>query len=249
MLKKYLFTLVVCLSFVVAKAQYFHDIGITAGSTFFKSDYGEQGDFRNFYANNGFTIGALYYLGMESGKTKHWKNYFRVRGELMYMQSELQHFGQWVDPAKTGQFATQLRGMRGSTSVANVGLQLEYYPLMTDDYRRGAKFSPYFALGFQLNGYSSRATSLLGELGNAVTTPVKYLDGFKNESSFVTSFSANVGTRYKLNAKSCLLFETRLLRFNSDWVDGLNPNRRIYTENKSNDYTLTISAGYIYKFD
>ena len=249
MVKRYFLLLFVFFSFISAKSQTYHDIGFIVGNTYFKSDYGERNDFQNFYANNGFTVGILYYIGFDTGRTDNWKNYFKVRTEAMFMKSDLQHYGQWADPAKTNVFATQLRAMRGTTSVANLGFQVEYFPFMTDDYNKGIRFAPYISLGFQLNGYSSTATSTLGSLGNSVTTPVKYLSGFRNESGFTTSFSLGGGTRYKLSDNHSLFADIRLLRYNSDWVDGLNPDRNIYTENESNDYQFTLSFGYIYLLD
>jgi hypothetical protein len=247
--KKYLFLLAFYFSFTSSKAQIYHDIGFVVGNTYFRSDYGNRGNLENLYANQGYTLGLLYYLGVETGKDYSWKNYFKVRAEVLYMQAELQHYGESVAPSDTSNFATQLRAMRGKTSVGNIGLQLEFYPLMADDYQRGVRFTPYGSIGFQLNTYSSKATSTLGGLGNPVVTPVKYLDGFKNEIGFVTSFSASVGTRYRLPNKQSLLADLRLLRYNSDWVDGLNPNRKISTENTANDYSFTFSIGYIYLFD
>jgi hypothetical protein len=247
--KKYLFLLAFYFSFTSSKAQIYHDIGFVVGNTYFRSDYGNRGNLENFYANQGYTLGLLYYLGVETGKDYSWKNYFKLRAEVMYMQSKLQHHAESVAPSDTSNFATQLRAMRGETSVGNIGLQLEFYPLMADDYQRGVRFTPYGSIGFQLNGYSSKAFSTLGALGNAVTTPTKYLNAFKNESGFATSFSASVGTRYRLANKHALLADVRLLRYNTDWVDGLNPNRKIYTENKANDYQLTIAFGYVYLFD
>lgn len=165
------------------------------------------------------------------------------------MHTELTHEGKWVDPANNGVLATQLRAMRGSTSVANFGFQLEFYPLKTDDNRQGLRFSPYGSIGFQLNSYSSKVSSSLGPLGNSFTTPPKYITGIKNESGFTTSFSVSAGTRYRISDDHAIFADLRLLRYNSDWVDGMNPDKTIYKENKGNDYNLTLSVGYIYLFN
>jgi hypothetical protein len=44
---------------------------------------------------------------------------------------------------------------------------------------------------------------------------------------------------------SDLMFDIRYQGFNSDWVDGLNPNKKIYKENKSNDSQVWFNLGYI----
>lgn len=246
MMRKYFYLVIICFSFISAKSQYYHDIGFIVGNTFFASDYGEAGNFKNFYANNGISVGAVYYISLENDLQRSWKDYFKVRAELMFMHSNLQHHGTWVDPSRTGLFANQLRAMRGSTNVGNVGVQLEFYPLKTDDNHRGFKCTPYGSIGFQLNGFASKSSSTLGTLGNLITTPVKYLNATRSESAFTTSFSIGAGTRYRLGNYHSLVFDARLLRYNSDWVDGMNPDRTIYTENKANDYSLTLSFGYIY---
>ncbi len=41
-----------------------------------------------------------------------------------------------------------------------------------------------------------------------------------------------------------LIFEIRYQGFNSDWIDGLNTNRDLYKENKSNDSQVWFNLGY-----
>ena len=166
---------------------------------------------------------------------------------LPISKSDLEHVGRWVDASNNGTFATQLRGMKGSTQTLGVGLQLEYFPFQTDDYLfRGNGFSPFISVGGQFSNYTSTATSTLGPLGLASTTPVKYMNAYKNESKAVGSVSAGFGTRYKLGNSDALLMDVRFQYFFSDWVDGLNPNSRVYTENQSNDWMTVISFGYVY---
>ena len=56
----------------------------------------------------------------------------------------------------------------------------------------------------------------------------------------------DLGLRYRLGTLSDLVLDLRYQYFSSDWVDGLNPNKDKYTENKSNDSLLWLSVGYIY---
>jgi hypothetical protein len=44
---------------------------------------------------------------------------------------------------------------------------------------------------------------------------------------------------------SDLVFDVRAQVFSSDWVDGLNPNKDSFTENKNNDWLTSIGIGYI----
>ena len=165
------------------------------------------------------------------------------------MRTDLVHCGKYLDPSKTSDFANKLRAMHGSTSTVNIGLQMEYYPWKTDDYNRGVTFSPYVSFGGQIGCYTSKAYSDLGPIGIPQTTPVKYLNGTRNESLPVTSLTTSIGVRYRIDDYNSLMFDSRLQYYTSDWVDGINPDRTTYSENKTNDYSLTFNFGYVYYFN
>ena len=135
----------------------------------------------------------------------YFNDHFKLRSELSYNKTELQHFGRWVDPDKTSLFANQLRAMRGSTSVTNVGMQLEYFPLSIRDFSStiGA-WAPFISLGGQFSFYDPEAYSLLGDgtLDDFLTTPIKYFGGTTNQGGTVWSIVGSVGTRYKLTGLS-----------------------------------------------
>ena len=217
------------------------EVGVFTGPVFFKSDYGERGNFENFEKNSGFSIGASYYLSTI--------NNFKLRLEVSYTKADFKHYGKYVDPSSTSVFTNQLRGMYGSTSYSSLGFQVEYYPFKTDDYDRGSSFSPYLSLGPQINYVSVTSRSTLGELGTSITTPRKYMGGYKNGGMTVASVTGAIGTRYKLSDYHSLFAEVRAQYFFSDWVDGLNPNKDIYKENKSNDWCVGLNLGYIYYFN
>ncbi|HBK83672.1 MAG TPA: hypothetical protein DDZ41_08770 [Flavobacterium sp.] len=106
------------------------------------------------------------------------------------------------------------------------------------------------SFGGQLGYYTSKIESDLGPIGSPASTPEKYLTGSKNQRNRpVASLTSSIGTRLRLNDFNSLVFDTRLQYYTSDWVDGLNPNRKIYQENKTNDYSLTFSVGYVYYFE
>ncbi|WP_291114898.1 THC0290_0291 family protein [Flavobacterium sp. UBA6135] len=225
----------------------YQEIGVMAGPVLFQSDYGERGDLDNLIKNNGVTVGLFYYLSFIENYPNIREN-LKLRLEASYMKSELQHYGKYVDPNKTSLFAQQLRAMRGSTQTASLGFQIEYYPFKTDDYTR-ADFSPYISLGSQYNNFTSKAWSTLGPLGTPLTTPEKYIDGFRNDTGSVVSFSASMGARYKLSDYHAIIAETRWQYYMSDWVDGLNPDKSKYKENKANDYSFALTFGYVYYFN
>jgi hypothetical protein len=248
--KKLLSSLLILLCFFESKAQYgrfYEEIGFMTGPVLFQSDYGERGDAENLIKNTGFSINGFYYLSFIQNY-KNLQENFKFRLDVGYMKSELQHYGKYVDPKKTSVFADQLRAMRGTTQTASIGFQIEYYPWKMDDYGR-ADFSPYLSVGSQLNAYTSTATSTLGPMGTFLTTPEKYMTGFRNDSDVTGSYSLGAGARYKLTPYHALLVDFRYQQYFSDWVDGLNPDKRIYKENKSNDTLMTLSFGFVYYFN
>jgi hypothetical protein len=224
------------------------EVGVFTGPVFFKSDYGERGNFENFEKNNGFSIGASYYLSTINN-FKGLQDNFKLRLEISYTKADFKHYGKYVDPSSTSVFTNQLRGMYGSTSYSSLGFQFEYYPFKTDDYNRGYSFSPYICFGPHVNYVSVTSRSTLGELGTSITTPRKYMGGYKNGGMTVASVTGAIGTRYKLSDYHSLFAEVRGQYFFSDWVDGLNPNKALYKENKSNDWCVGLNLGYIYYFN
>lgn len=251
MLKKILLILILVFIAPAMKAQFFDriygDFGVTVGEVNFKSDFGERGNFENYVKNNGYIITGVYYLTSNTSYSS-FTDYFKIRLEASYMNSTLAHFGKYVDENNQGVFATQLRAMKGSVQAVGIGTQLEYYPLGQDDFTGNDTFVPYVSFGGQLSSYSSKISSSIGPIGSPFSTPIKYLNGGAkpNSSGIVPSISTSLGTRYKLSTYTSLLLDLRLQYYFSDWVDGMNPDKSIYTENKSNDWLTTFNLGYIY---
>jgi len=224
---------------------FYQEFGIMTGPVFFKSDFGERGNLENFVKNNGFSIGGFYYLTFIEDFDNIREN-FKIRLEGSYMKSDLQHYGKYVDNNSQSLFTNQLRAMKGEVRMSTFGLQVEYYPWKVDDYNRGSDFSAYLGGGVQFNAFDTEITSDLGPMGTALTTPEKYMDAYKNGGGTAFSVSGSVGGRYKLADYHALIAEFRLQYYFSDWVDGLNPDKKIYTENKSNDWSTGLNIGYVY---
>lgn len=234
-----------------------HEIGLVAGRVEFRSDYGQRGDSETNLKNTGIQIGVVDYWNFSyvDFVNNYFKEHFKVRNELTYIQADLQHYGKWTE--KNTLASTQLKAMRGSTKLVNLGLQLEYNFIDIHRYERTpGGFLPYISIGPQIGYYTATASSELGELGNPLTTYPKYLTpsdgrphGYSNESKAVFSAAINIGTRYKLTPMSDLMLDLRAQTFASDWVDGLNPNQDLYPENKGNDWLTFIGLGYIYYFE
>ena len=238
-----------------------HEIGIIAGPVAFQSDYGERHDLSTNAGNTGYGVGIIHYLNFSYKAVcncyapyTYFNDHFKLRSELSYNKTELKQFGEWVGADKTSFGADQLRAMKGNTAVTNIGMQLEYFPFSIRDFTARVKsFGPFISLGSQFSYYNTKAASTMGPLGTSLTTFPKYLDpseghqyGFSTEASSVWSIVSSVGTRYKLAPLSDLMIDFRMQYYFSDWVDGLNPNRNLYKENKANDWLVWLNVGYIY---
>jgi hypothetical protein len=242
---------------VVAQFGFSHEVGVIVGPVALQSDYGERYDFKTNMGNTGYGIGIIHYMNFAYradcncyAPETYFNDHFKLRSELSYNKTELQHFGEWVKDSRTNLFATQLRGMRGEASITDIGMQLEYFPLSIRDFSATVgSWAPFISLGGHFSFYDPKAYSTLGPLDTPLTTPVKYLGATANESGTVWSVVASVGTRYKLTELSDLMVDFRLQYYFSDWVDGLRPDPEVYTENKANDWNVWLNFGYIYYLD
>jgi hypothetical protein len=243
-----------------AQSRLAHEVGVIFGPSAFKSDYGQRNDNSTNTRNTGFGVGVVHFLNFSynSRREAYFNEHFKVRTEISYNQTDFDHFGETVNgnPYKIG--VIQLKAMSGKTSVANLGTQLEYSPFMKiHDYENTiGSFSPYISGGIQFSYYSTKVSSSLGPLGDLANTFYKYLVpsdghpyGFSSETGTVLSLTAGIGTRFKMAPMHDLLFEMRAQFYNSDWIDGLNPNSKVFTENKSNDSQVWFTFGYVYYLD
>jgi hypothetical protein len=142
-----------------------HEVGGFFGSSFMKSDYGQRNDNDSNYRNTGFTVGLVHYMNFsyKSMSDAYFNEHFKVRSELSFNKTKLNHFGKWVENGNSiGK--QQLRAMEGKSSILNLGAQLEYYPLSEIhefEYSRGSIY-PYISLGFQYNFYNVQSSSSMG---------------------------------------------------------------------------------------
>lgn len=240
-----------------------HEVGVIAGPVAFQSDYGVRKDFETNSGNTGLGIGLVHYLNFSYRADcncytpeTYFNDHFKLRTELSYNKTKLNHFGKWVTPEKvaTSEEAKKLKAMEGSTAVTSIGMQIEYFPMSIRDFTSSTgSFAPFISLGGQFSFFSPTVKSSLGKLGDESTTYLKYLDpsegkkyGFSNDNGSTFSIVSSVGTRYKLTPLSDLMLDLRVQYYFSNWVDGLNPNPVIHTENKSNDWNVWLNFGYIY---
>jgi hypothetical protein len=269
MFQKTIVALSIFLSFCsVSHAQWYtnfsHEVGAIAGPVAFQSDYGERYDFDTNKGNTGVGVGLVHYINFSYiascrcyAPYTYFNDHFKLRSELSYNRTELKHFGRWVDKDNGSLGVQQLRAMRGSAEVINLGMQLEYFPWSIRNFTASVgSFGPYVSLGAQYSFYNPEAYSTMGPLGSPTTTFPKYLDpsdgrphGYTSDSGNVWSIVGSIGSRYKMSPMADLLIDLRLQYYYSNWVDGLSPDPNKYPENKANDWLVWLNVGYIYYID
>lgn len=229
-----------------------HEIGITVGPVAFYSDYGQRKDFETNSNNVGLGIGVAHYMNFAYQSRSYFNDHFKIRNEINYHKTNFEHYGEWVRPEKKSVIADQLRAMSGSTTVIEVGTNLEYYPLSIYDFENnGFKLMPYVSFGVHYVHFDPEVSSSLGTLNTSISTPKKYFNAFSQEPGSTFAVLGSVGVRYKLSPSSDLLLDSRWQFYFSDDVDGLNPtfeNNKTtkVPENKAKDWIFWLNIGYVF---
>ena len=236
---------------VYSQLGFSHEVGLITGPVVFYSDFGQRNNFETNAGNVGFGVGLIHYINFAYRadcncytRDKYFNDHFKIRTEIDYHKTNLEHFGEWVEPDNTSLFADQLRAMSGSASVFDIGSQLEFFPLSIRDFAAGAyPIAPFGSFGVHWVSYTPEVSSSLGPLNSPISTPDKYMDSFQQDPGSTWSVVMSVGARYKLTPLSDLMLDARWQYYFSNWVDGLNPD---VPENKANEWIFWLNVGYIY---
>lgn len=232
-----------------------HEVGVITGPVVFYSDYGVRNDIETNVGNVGYGIGLIHYLNFAYRadcncytRDTYFNDHFKVRNEISYHKTNLQHYGKWVDPSRTSPTADQLRGMRGSTTVFDIGSQLEYFPLSIRDFVAGSySIAPFVSLGAHWVNFDPDNFTIYDPPPGQALYPDKYgADARTNEPGTTWSIVWSVGIRYKLTPLTDLMIDSRWQHYFSNWVDGLNPE---VPENKANDWIYWLNVGYVIYLD
>ena len=234
-----------------------HEIGVIAGPVEFRSDFGSRSNLETNFGNSGIGIGIVHYINFAYradcncySTDNFFNDHFKLRTEISWNKTNLQHFGAWVAPDKTSIEANQLRAHKGIAENFDVGMQLEYFPRSIRAFQGfGYKFAPFFSLGVHYTSINPKASTDYGdgEISNPNNFYNFWEDGSVNPKSGTTwSMVTSIGVRYKLSALSDLMLDFRYQLYFNDWVDGLNHQ---LSYNKSNDWLLWLNFGYIYYLD
>ena len=170
--------------------------------------------------------------------TKH----FRIRTEIDYMRSKLDHYGPVA--AKNTEGGKQLRAMHGNTQLYQAGLALEYHFFGIKEARDFATlFAPYITLGVHYVHYNPDAYSDLGPLDSPKVLFPTFENGVFLESGHTFAIIGSGGVRYRLGRHNDLMLEARAHYYDTDKLEGLDVQA---PQNKFNDFVLWMGLGYVY---
>ncbi len=244
-----LFALFFCPKKTFAQLNIGHEVGIVAGPAGFFTDYGERWNVKNNLENGGFGVGLIYYLNFayrpkcscRSNKS-FFSKYFKIRSEIDYFQSRLEHFGPVADSDSEG--GRQLRAMHGKTQLIQFGAALEYHPLGIREFRDFATlFAPFIGVGVHAVHFNPTAYSDLGDFDSPKVLFRTFEGGLDLTRGTTFAIVGNAGVRYRIGRNSDLMVEGKLQYYNSDYIDGLDVQG---PQNKFNDFVMWVNLGYVY---
>jgi len=256
-IRPFLLPIFILVVFQFSHSQYgfTNEVGVFAGAYNLRSDFGERQNLESS-TNTGFAFGVAHYINFSYRRNYNFQNFenyfnehFKIKTELSYAQSNLKHYGTWVDETRTSENAERLRRHTGKTQNFNIGAQLEYFPLEIRRFENGSmSFLPFVALGLQYTFYKPEVYTTYGD-GDIRNLDNFYLPWQVDQDPFLSTSNGNtfsivgsLGTRYKVSPLTDLILELRWQYYFSDWVDGLNHK---LASNTSNDWAIWLTLGYV----
>ncbi len=243
---------------VFAQLGFSHELGIISGPVAFQSDFGQRKNIDTNTGNTGYGIGLVHYINFSYRADcncyttdTYFNDHFKLRTELSYNKTKLNHFGEWVKDSRTSIEADKLRAHSGEANNFDVGMQLEYFPLSIRSFQAfGYKFAPFVSLGAHFTSFNPKVETSFGDrsITNANNFYSFWQPGSIDPTSGTTwSVVSSIGSRYKLTIVSDFMIDLRWQYYlTSDYVDGLNHQ---LSSNKANDWLVWFNVGYIYYLD
>ena len=214
-LKKLIFPLALVLAMQCSYSQFAfsHEVGVIVGPVAYQSDFGERYDYDTNSGNVGVGIGLVYYMNFDYltnyyyySANNYFTDHFKVRGEISWNKTALNHYGTWVDENRTSLSADKLRAHSGEAQNWNIGVQLEYYPISIKAFSQGVyAFTPFASFGVHYVFYNPSVSTSFGDQN--IQNPNNFYPNWepgsisdKNGSTW--SLVGSVGVRYKLTILS-----------------------------------------------
>lgn len=223
------------------------EAGFNVGLTSFNTDWGIRNDAKsNFTGNMGLGVAAAAYVKFFSKDPNvtpdpSWfSQHMVLKAEVSYLRAKIEHHDNRSDIS---------RFMNGVGSVINAGAILEYHPNIQPYYipKKHRNYDPYLSFGLQ-GSLSSPSVNHRGLIPVYSGVDENDTPRVNEDSKFTYSIVFGGGIKKELDYNSFLVFDWRWNYYNSDYIDGLNPDP-IEAPNKYNDWTTFFSVGYIYQFN
>src|SRR5690606_609100 len=249
-----------------------HEIGAIVGPVEFRSDFGQRNDERTNLGNSGIGIGLIHYISFAYSADCNcyttdtfFNDHFKLRSEISWNYTNLDHHGKFVQNNRTGENADKLRAHSGVAENFDIGMQLEYFPLSIRSFLAFAfRFAPFVSLGVHWTSSNPQGSTTYGN-GNVFVADNIYEFWYANDQGLppvpageqreypiktenisAWSMVTSIGVRYKLTTLSDLMLDLRWQYYFSDWIDGFNHQ---LSYNKFNDWLVWLNFGYIYYLD
>jgi hypothetical protein len=245
------------LQFGFSQLGFSHEIGAIVGPVQFRSDFGVRNSEETNLGNSGYGIGLIHYINFAYradcncySTDTYFNDHFKLRSEISYNSTKLEHFGQWQEPRANYDDDDRLRGHTGEANNFDIGMQLEYFPKSIRSFQAFSyRIAPFVSLGAHYTSYNPKAYTTFGTqtIADHNNFWSKWEPGAINPDSGSTwSVVTSIGARYKLTKLSDLMLDLRWQYYFSDWIDGLNHQ---LDSNKHNDWLVWLNFGYIYYLD
>ena len=243
--------------FAYAQLGFSHEIGAIVGPVQFRSDYGARLSEKTNFGNSGYGIGLVHYINFAYradcncyATYTYFNDHFKLRNEISYNKTYLEHLGKWVAAENTTTNADKLRAHTGYAKNLDIGTQLEFFPKSIRDFQGFAyRWAPFISLGVHYTYASPEVSTTYGD--GDIMNPDNFYSHWDPGSVNANSVNGwsivtSIGTRYKLNVLSDLMIDMRWQYYGNDWIDGLNHQ---LDSNKFNDWLIWLNVGYIYYLD
>lgn len=258
------FALLLSMQMCYSQLGFSHEVGVIAGPVAYQSDFGVRSDFETNSGNTGIGLGIIHYINFAYRADcncyttdKYFNDHFKLRSEIAWNKTKLNHFGEWVEPNKVSDNADRLRAHSGEAQNWDIGMQLEFFPRSIREFSAGVySFAPFVSLGahyvsYNPSAYTNYLSPTFSTVYGDISDPNNFYSAWEPGSIDDTSGStwsivSSVGTRYKLTVLSDLMVDLRFQYFFSDFTDGLNHQ---LPSNKANDWMVWLNFGYIYYLD
>ncbi|MDO7172269.1 THC0290_0291 family protein [Mariniflexile sp. AS56] len=256
--------LLACCQTASSQLGFSHEIGVIAGPVQFRADFGARYSEPTNFGNSGFGYGIIHYINFSYRADcncyttdTYFNDHFKLRNEISWNKTNLEHIGKWVDPSRNTIEANQLRAHTGVAKNLDIGTQLEYFPLSIRSFQSfGYRLAPFVSLGVHYTSFNPEVSTnyanpdptAFGDVNDPSNFYSAWAPGSVDATGGSTwSVVSSVGVRYKVGKLSDLMLDLRWQYYFNDWIDGLNHNWE--NNDRYNDWLVWLNVGYIYYLD